>query len=449
MNRFPRLIVLCTKACFLFGLWGLGVPTANAQEGTLTLRDAVRAGLQANQRIQIANLEREKAENSVSLGAAGFLPSLDASAGYSGSLTNSDQTYLSGEVVSQDGANSQTWFAGLDLNWNLFNGFGSVAERDRLEGEHARARVSERQEREALTLEIAESYLQVVWLQRLREVEEEAIQLSIARRDFALARVETGEGIRFELTAAQVDLDADSAALLRRDLQLSDARIRLNRLLNRAPLSNVSPSGSLELGTEIPALEELRQKLTQQNSTVQAAVIEQELAQIARRLAASERYPKVTLNVGYDFTDSESGAGFVVSNQTAGINYNLTASMNIFNGFVTKQRVENAELDIQRSELRRTQVIAEADAVLARLYEQYRQQEQLVAFERTRIQGARENLTLAQDRLELGAATSVEVRQAQTGFIQAGSRLTQAEYETAVLGLSLLELSGEILRIAE
>lgn len=449
MTRFSRLTVLPTMACFLLGLWGFGVPTANAQEGTLTLRDAVRAGLQANQRAEIARVEREKAENSVSIGAAGFLPSLDASAGYSGSLTNSDQTYLSGEVVSQDGANSQTWFAGLDLNWNLFNGFGSVAEQDRLEGERARARVSERQEREALTLEIAESYLQVVWLQRLREVEEEAIQLSLARRDFALARVETGEGIRFELTAAQVDLDADSAALLRRDLQLSDARIRLNRLLNRAPLSNATPSGSLELGTEIPSLEELRQKLTQQNSTVQAAVIEQELAQIARRLAASERYPKVTLNVGYDFTDSESGAGFVVSNQTSGINYNLTASMNIFNGFVTKQRVENAELDIQRSELQRTQVIAEADAVLVRLYEQYRQQEQLVAFERTRIQGARENLTLAQDRLELGAATSVEVRQAQTGFIQAGSRLTQAEYETAVLGLSLLELSGEILRIAE
>lgn len=443
MNRLPRFFAVAL-------LVAAGVaPGALAQDAGMTLKDAIRSGLDANRRTVIAELEREKAENSASPGAAGFLPSLDAYAGFGGSLTSTDQTYLNGETVSQTGASSRTFQTGVDLNWNLFNGFGSVAERDRLEGEKKRAMLSERLERESLTLEIADAYVQVVRLERLRQVEEEAIQLSLARRDLAQARLETGEGIRFELTTAQVDLDADSAALLRRDLQLSDSRIHLNRLLNRSPLSELLLSGSMEIGVEMPSLEELNRKMTLQNSSVQATVIEQEIAEASRRVAASDRYPDLTLNLGYDFTNAEAGAGFVTSNQSSGFNYNLTASLNIFNGFVTKQRIENAELDIRRSELRHAESLTEAESLLARIYEQYRRQEQLVAFERTRIEGARENLQLAQDRLELGAVTPVEVRQAQTGFIEAGSRLTEAEYEKAVLGLSLLQLSGDILQLAE
>lgn len=420
-----------------------------AQEGRLTLREAIRIGLEGNLGVQIAGVEREKGENSVSIGAAGFLPTLDATAGLNGSLNNTRQEYVSGEVVERDGAGSRGYNAGVDLNWRAFDGFGSFARLDQLEGVRDRTILLEQQEKEILVAEIVSAYFDLVRLGRLLDVQREAITLSQSRRDLALARVETGAGIRFELTQAQVDLDADSAALLRTSLLLTDVRIALNRLMNRPSLTPLEPADDITLGRPLPPVEELREQMLGQNTAVRAAVLEGELARISRRLAVAEKYPYVTLNLGYDFTGSESDASLVLSNRTSGFNYNVIASINLFNGFVTKQKIENADLDIRRSELLYADAVADADATLASFYQQYSQQAQLAEFERTRVEGTRENLRLAQDRLELGVATSLEVRTAQAAFVEAENRLVQAEYETALLELSLWRVSGSLLFLGE
>lgn len=447
-NRFP-FRSLSHRVLIIAILLTTAAMQSAAQEGALTLREAIRVGLEQNNAVKIAAVEREKGENSVSIGAAGFLPMLDASAGLNGSLSNTKQEYVSGETVERNGAGSRGYFAGVDLSWRLFDGLGSFARLDLLEGARDRSIVLERREREDLAVEIAATYFDLVRLERLADVQREAIALSLARRDLATARVETGEGIRFELTQAQVDLDADSAALLRTGLFITDARIRLNRLMNRPPLTPVAPADAITLGRPLPAIDELRTQMLGQNTEVRAAVIEGELARASRRLAVSESYPTLTANVGYDLAGSESDASFVLSNRTSGINYNLIASINLFNGFITKQRIENAELDIRRSELLYADAVAESEAILASFYRQYVEQAQLAEFERTRVEGARENLRLAGDRLELGVATPLEVRAAQAAFVEAENRLVQAEYETVLLELSLWRISGEVLFLAE
>lgn len=436
--------------CAMLLAAGLVTPaTTTAQGPTLSLRDVVRIGLEWNQRGTIAEIDREQAENSVSLGAAGYLPTFDAYAGYNGSLTSTSQEYLSGEIVERNGAGASGYSAGVDLNWNLFRGFGSAAEMDRLEGVRDRAVNAESVEQEGLVVDIAEAYFEVARHERLMAVEQEALRLSQARRDLAQLRVETGAGIRFDLTTTMVDLASDSAALLRRELLLTDARIRLNRLMNRPPQDPINVEDRIAVERPMPELESLRERAERENRAVRAAVIEGEIAAATRRLAASERYPSLSLNVGYDYTRSESEAGFVTSNRTNGLNYNLTASINLFNGLVTNQRIENAELDIERSEVRRDQAVADADALLTRLYEQYQRQEELLAFERRTIEGARENLQLARDRVELGAVTPIEIRQAQASFVEAESRLVEAEYSTALLALSIWQVTGDVMFIAE
>lgn len=443
-----RLLPAVVACAFL----AAAAPQRSAAQGEgepLTLRDVIRLGLERNVGVRIAEVERMKGENSVSIGAAGFLPTLDAAAGLNGSLNNTRQEYVSGEVVERDGAGSRGYNAGVDLNWRAFDGFGSFARLDLLEGARDRSVVLERQQKEELVTEVVVAYFNLVRLERLMEVQREAIALSLSRRDIAAARAETGAGIRFELTQAQVDLDADSAALLRTSLVINDLRIRLNRLMNRSPLAPLEPADSITLGRPLPPMEDLRERMLAQNTEVRAAVIEGEIARASRRLAVAEKYPYLTLNLGYDYTGSESDASLVLSNRTSGFNYNVIASINLFNGLVTKQKIENADLDIRRSELLYADAVAETDATLASFYGQYREQAQLAEFERTRVEGTRENLRLAQDRLELGVATPLEVRTAQAAFVEAENRLVQAEYETALLELSLWRISGDILFLAE
>ena len=54
----------------------------------------------------------------------GYLPTLDLSAGYSGSLDNTDSKNRStGTTTGERNIYDQTLQAGLDVNWTLFDGF--------------------------------------------------------------------------------------------------------------------------------------------------------------------------------------------------------------------------------------------------------------------------------------------------------------------------------------
>ena len=82
---------------------------------TLRLDAAVQRALQNNQQAQIARREVDIAENNVSVGNAGFLPTLTGQAGYSETVASSDQTFLGGQTQNTDGAKTTQSNAGVDL----------------------------------------------------------------------------------------------------------------------------------------------------------------------------------------------------------------------------------------------------------------------------------------------------------------------------------------------
>ncbi|MGE3802890.1 MAG: TolC family protein [Candidatus Kapaibacterium sp.] len=414
----------------------------------LTLREAVRIGLEQNRRAELASLQTEWASEGATPGAAGLLPEVDLRGGVSGSLNNTRQEFVSGEVTERSGAVSSGYSLGVDANWQVFDGFASWRRLDLLRGEKALSTVAERDERERIATEIALAYLDIVLLRELISTAKESIRLSILRRDLAKDRVDAGASIRFEMTQAQVDLNSDSATLLRQELQLANAKIQLNRLLNRPPLTPFTPVDPVAIPLPLPSRNELREQIVRTNSAVEQASLTIEQMKRRESIVKSELYPNLSLNVGYDFVGSSADAGFLLSNRTSGLNYSLNATWNIFNGFATEGRLDQADILIRQSELRYAEAVAEAEESFETLYQQYDNQRLLAEFERSSITAAEENLQLASDRLELGAVTPLEVRQAQTRFIESGSRLTQAEYEMAILGLQLLRLSGDILKIA-
>ena len=425
------------------------VPVCGKGQGEeITLRQAIELGLVQNRRAQIAALEVERAEKGATAGAAGILPEVDLYGGVTGSLNNTRQEFATGEIAERNGAVSSGYSFGIDANWTVFDGFASWRRLDLLHEEEELSRAAERDEREQIVTEIATTYLEIVLLQDLVRTAEEAILLSTARRDLARDRVEVGASIRFELTQAQVDLNADSGTLLRLELDVEATKVRLNRLLNRPPSALFTVTDSVESLLPLPPHDELRERVVRSNMEVQQALLRVEQEKMREKLVRSELYPLLSLNLGYDFVGSSADAGLLLSNRTSGLNYSLNARWNIFNGFATKGRLEQAELSIRQSELQYEERVAVAEADFEILYREWERESELVEYERRSIASARENLQLAADRLELGAVTSFEVRQAQTRFIEAGSRRVQAEYRLKLLELRILRLSGDILRLA-
>ena len=96
--------------------------TAAAQE-ELTLRKCLEIGLENNYDIRIVRNEERISDNNATAANAGMVPTIDFEAGYSGALDNERTTPREGDAWSDNGIYDQTFNAGINLNWTIFDGF--------------------------------------------------------------------------------------------------------------------------------------------------------------------------------------------------------------------------------------------------------------------------------------------------------------------------------------
>lgn len=93
-----KQIIYIVTACVF-----VSVSTAKAQR-IYSLRDCLEEGLQNNYSLRIVHNEEQISKNNATLGNAGYLPTLDFSAGYTGNLDNIEtKARATGEVTKNNG----------------------------------------------------------------------------------------------------------------------------------------------------------------------------------------------------------------------------------------------------------------------------------------------------------------------------------------------------------
>ena len=98
-----------------------------------TLKSCLEYGLQNNYSLQIVRNEEQVSRNNATPGNAGYLPTLDFTAGYKGTVDNTNtKVRATGESVKENGVFDQTLNVGLNLNWTIFDGFNITANYQKL-----------------------------------------------------------------------------------------------------------------------------------------------------------------------------------------------------------------------------------------------------------------------------------------------------------------------------
>ena len=184
----------------------------------------------------------------------------------------------------------------------------------------------------------------------------------------------------------------------------------------------------------------------QNNNQILLARQNKNVAESQLKLERGNLLPVISLNLGYNYSRSESGAGFFISSNTTGITYGISASLNLFNGLNTKRRIENAEVSIESSELAFKQIQDQVKANFENTFLKYKNSLQLVKLESENYNAAEENADIALEKLKVGSITPVDFRQVQLDLMNAKSRLLSAEYDAKSSETNLLQISGQLVK---
>lgn len=445
MDTVARLAL----ALLLFGGGTLFSPPVQAQRSpdTLRLDAAVQRALQNNQQAQIARREADIAENNVSVGNAGFLPTLSGQAGYSETITSSDQTFLGGETQNTDGAKSTNANAGVDLRWTVFDGLRPFATYDRLGAQRDRQAAATEEEVETLAADVIEGYYRVARQQQQLAVLREAVSISRERLRIVELRRELGSASDLEVRQARVDLNADSTEALRQKVELANAKRRLNRLQGRsgdAPVGYaVTPSIDVDTGLGYAPLQ---QTALQESPALKQAQQALRAARAEKRETRADFFPSVDLTAGYGYSQLNAESGFLQESTSTDLTYGVSLTFDLFDGLNRWRRTQNAEIRATNARLAVEDVRARLTTELTSAFERYRNRLRLVELERQNLEAVQANVDVALEQFEVGTITSVELREVQEQFIQAESRLLTAQFEAKQAEVELLRLSGQLLK---
>lgn len=420
------------------------MPHLSAKAQQLSPGQAVQIALEQNYNIRLARLTEEEIRNNLSYGNAGFLPGLTAGATQSNSITNSRQEYLSGQINEREGAKSNTFSSNLSLNWTIFDGFRMFNQYSLLSKQLAAGELSTRVQVENTITAVLGGYYNIVQLKNRARVYEKAVQLGEERVQIARDMQAIGSGSGLEVLQAEVDFNTDRSQLLDLQKRIAEAEIALNLLLARDPATLFSVEDTIALMPPFD-YEQLRNKMDAGNAALQISEMETEMAMNRLKDIQGRRWPVVGVNLGYNFNVQSSQSGFVIDGRTSGVNYGVTASMSIFDGFNVNRQQKNARIGLESARLQLESHKSELEALLLSTHKAYQARLQMLALEKSNRVTAEVNFDVASERFRLGELSGLEYREAQKNLLQADERLISAGYEVRLLEIALLQISGAVL----
>ena len=403
---------------------------------TLSLTEVIDITLDHSYSIKIAANDAAIASANATRAAAGMLPVVSATIGQIGGLNDINQSLLSGQEINRLGAGNKQSSANIALNWTLFDGFGMFANYDRLLALKNMGELKLRSSIENTISQVIMSYCTMVRNQAMIQSSLFREELSKERLRLSVLRFSVGRSGEQDTLQASIDFQSDKTATLRIVEQYKASRLQLNNFMGGYHDTVYTVT------SHFPSIHYDSTKLNehtviQSNIDLQAIKAGIISADAALEQVKARSYPRLSLNTAYSYNQSNNDGSFVISNQTKGASFNITAQYDVLDGFLFSQKKEIASLQlenvgIQYKELE--QLLLTSFRIAKGSFDTYTAIDKL---EENNVLIAKKNSEIAFEKLKQGTMSSYDFRVTQQSIYEAQFRSIQAKYERM---LSLSEL---------
>ena len=335
----------------------------------LSLNQAINRSLESNFGIRIARLRSDISSVNNSWGAAGALPSLSTS--IAGSSAISDQTrnpasFLQ-EIIESESVNSS-----LTLNWTLFDGLGMYASKTRLELLEAQSSGQASLIVEQTVEAVDMAYHNVLLQTELLNVLAESMSLSRDRLLEIKWSESYGAAGTFDRLQFENAILADSTSWLQQGVAVKSALRNLNLLMGDSEDSLWILTDVLKSPPSLPNSIDVRAAVLQDNTSVQNAIISENIARQGVKQAQAFLYPVVGFNASFSDAVSQGSFGeFSGTARSVNTSAFLTLNFNLFNGGATRRAISSAKIQADIAAIDQEQAMNQAGSLSSNAYDKY------------------------------------------------------------------------------
>ncbi|WP_199137772.1 TolC family protein [Pedobacter sp. ASV12] len=418
----------------------------NAQQ-QLTLKDALTFALQHNSNMRKARLDIEGGRYKVEEVRAQALPQLTGTAG----LTYNP---IIGQQVVDFGGQLQTlkfgqkWnsSAGVQLSQQLFNQqvfTGLQAAKSSEEYYNLTAQLTEEQ----LIELVANNYYQVlVTRQQLEVIDNNIKNVKVVEN---IVNVQYKNGL-----AKKIDVDRIKVNLTNLNTQREQVINGITQLENQLkyamgmPVATAIILPATEL-TQVSTLPQLADAVDLSNRTeIKLLDNQDKLLSLQRKAYVSEYYPTLALTGNYTYSSQSKSFDFLNSSSSA-IGFGssavgLTLRVPIFNGFLTRSKVRQADVAIKKAKEDRTNTTNALNLAYENAKIQLRDNLATINAQRKNAELAQEIYKSTQNNYNNGLASLTDLLETENSLTQAQNSYTQALLNYKIAEIQLIKSNGNI-----
>lgn len=408
----------------------------------ITVEQAIDIALKNNFDILIARNDADIDRINNSMATAGMLPNVSINGSDNFANNNVNQHYASGNDVSSKSAYTNSFNAGVSLNWTLFDGGKMFVTKNKLSQIEALGEIQYKEKVMQLVYNVVLAYYNVVKQKQQLSSINEILTYNLER--VKILDVSFGAGLtpKTNLLQAKIDLNVYQESAIDQKTVIINAKRSLNQLLSRNANTDFEVVDSIPLAYQ-PDREKLVQKIDSVNTSILALQKQVEIANLSVKEYNALLLPKLNASAGYNFLQTNNEVGTLLRNRSYGPQFGATLSIPLFQSQLIPQ-IKTAKVQLQsvKYDLENTRLQISTD--LQNALTEYENQHELLSLEKNNVVLAKENLEISMQRLRYGQTTSLEVRQAQDSYEQSLTRLLNFEFNLKAAETRLKQLMAEL-----
>ena len=423
------------------------LPAMTKSQEVYDLSRCVISGLENNFSLKIAKTQEQISDNNYTRGNAGYLPTITTTNRFGGTLNNTNQTLSDGSKNISSGIHNNSGSANVNLDLTIFRGFQVQTTYQKLAELKKSGELNSQMNMENVVSRIMEEYYLHVQQLNLSKNLAYAVSLSRERVRIDEQRYLLGSSSKLELLQSMVYLNADSSQYAKQSENVLASQVRLKKLMALENLEEniMLKDTSIQIDTSLE-YNGLLDLTLQQNTGLLLAGKDQVISELDYKIISGRSYPYLNLSSGYTYSYNRYETGNLKNQHVNGMNYGLTLGMDIYDGLERRREKMNAKIAIETRKYQFQEVEQEVKADLITIFYAYENNLKLMRLEEQNLEVARENLGIALERYKLGNLSGLDLREVQKSLLDAEERLISVQYLTKLAEISLLQISGQIMR---